>query len=79
MSVAAIEFSKLFEVVWVSLLAGIGVTLVYSLVILGAARSSEARRDGRGSAALGFGVLAGLAFLLFGLGVVYGVQIILNK
>ena len=76
---AVVEFSKIAEVVWVSLLAGIGVTTVYSLVILGAARSTEARRDGRGGAALGFGVLAGLALLGFAAGIVFGVQIILDK
>ena len=39
---AAIDWAALFEVVWVSLLAGTGVTAIFSLVIYGSARATEA-------------------------------------
>jgi hypothetical protein len=76
---AAIEWDKLVEVVWVSLLAGIGVTGVYSLIIFGGARAAEARRNGDGGAATLYGALAIAAFAVFAAGLVFGVAIILSK
>ena len=76
---AAVDAAGLLEVIWVSLVAGIGITTVFSLVVLGGARSAEARRGGRTRAATGYAVLAALAFALFALGVAFGVQIMLSK
>ena len=76
---ADIDWGALFEVIWVSLVAGIGVTAVYSLVIYSSGRASDARRDGNGGAAAIFGGLAILSFVLFMAGVIIGVTIMLNK
>ena len=79
MRLAAVEVSALLEVVWVSLVAGVGVTAMFSLVVLGSARSAEARRSGRAAAAWGYGSLATLALLVFAAGVIFGVQVMLSK
>jgi hypothetical protein len=79
MPLAEVEVGKLAEVVWVSLVAGVGVTTVFSLVVYSGARAGEARREGRSGAATAFGVLAGLALLGFLAGVTIGVSIMLNK
>jgi hypothetical protein len=76
---AIVDVDQLLEVVWVSLLAGVGVTTVFSLVILGGARSAEARRTGREGAAMVYAALAALAFALFAAAVVVGVIIMLRK
>ena len=76
---AAIHWGTLVQVVWASLVAGIGVTAIFSLVILASARASEHSRAGRGGAALGFGVLAALALLVFGAGIALGVDVMLSK
>ena len=76
---ADIAWGDLLEVIWVSLLAGVGITAVYSLVIYSSGRASDARRDGNGTAAAVFGGLAILAFVLFLAGVIIGVTIMLNK
>jgi hypothetical protein len=76
---AAVNVGDLVEVIWVSLLAGVGVTLTFSLVVLGSGRSAEARRTGRDSTAIGYATLAGLAFLVFVVGLVLGVNIMLSK
>ena len=76
---AAIDGAGLLEVVWVSLLAGIGVTLMFSLVVLGSGRSERSRRSGHGSAATVYGALAVLAFAVFLAGVVFGVNVMLSK
>jgi len=36
-----------WQAVWTSTVAGVGVTLVFSLAVLGATRSTDLRRDGR--------------------------------
>lgn len=74
---AAVEWSQLLEVVWVSLLAGVGVTVLFSLVVFGSSRAAEARREG-GSPAL-YGALAGLALLSFLGAVVFAITVILDK
>ena len=79
MRFAAVDAAGLVEVVWVSLLAGTGVTLTFSLVVLGGARSATARREGRGGEALAYGGLAALGFVVFITGVVFGVNIMLSK
>jgi hypothetical protein len=76
---AEIDGGALVEVVWVSLLAGIGVTLTFSLVVLSGARHATARREGRGAAALAFAGLTAVALAVFVAGVVLGVNIMLSK
>jgi hypothetical protein len=76
---AAVEFHELVEVVWVSLVAGIGITTVFSVVVYGVARAGESQREGRSAAATGFYALAAVALLVF-LGIVAtGVGIMLQK
>ena len=77
--VAAVEVGDIVEVIWVSLLAGIGITLAFSIVVLGSGKSAEARRAGRDGASAAYGALAVLAFLAFAVGTVLGVQIMLSK
>jgi hypothetical protein len=78
MLLAAVKASDILNVIWVSLVAGVFVTTAFSFVVLGSARSAEARRTGQGSAVL-WGGVAVLAFLLFAAVVVYGVHIMLAK
>jgi hypothetical protein len=76
---AAIEGGLLLEVVWASLLAGVFVTVVFSLVVLFSARSSEARRSGRGGAQVAYAALALVSMACFAFAVGYGVHIMLSK
>ena len=78
MLLATVKASDILNVIWVSLVAGVFVTTAFSFVVLGSARSAEARRTGQGSAVL-WGGVAVLAFLLFAAVVVYGVHIMLAK
>jgi hypothetical protein len=75
----ATEAGQIVEVVWVGLLAGVGITAVYSFAVLGMASSAEARRTGRRGAVIGYGALAVIALAVFAGGVVYGVHIMLSK
>jgi len=76
---AAVEAGDLLEVIWVSLVAGVVVSVSYSVVVLGTARSTDARRNHHGTAALVWAGIAVLAFAAFAGVVVYGVHIMLSK
>jgi hypothetical protein len=76
---AAIDAGQIAEVIWVSLLAGVGITGAYSLVVLGSARSLQARRSGRAFASVAYAGLAAVVFCLFAGAVIYGVHIMLTK
>jgi hypothetical membrane protein len=75
--VFAVDTHLLWQVIWVSFAAGLGIAVLFSLVILGSARAADARREG-GTAA-GWILLAVLAFLLFAAGVGLGVQEMITK
>ena len=79
MTLFAVEVSQLAEVVWVSTLAGLGISATYSLAVFGAGRYLEASREGRRGAAALYGALALAFLLLFAGGVIWGVQIMLAK
>ena len=79
MSPLAVETGQLLEVLWVSLLAGVGVTACFSFVVLGGARSAEARRAGRGGASAVYAALSVLAFAVFAALVIVGVRTMLTK
>jgi hypothetical protein len=76
---AAVEAGDIFEVIWVSLIAGVVVSVTYSCVVLGSARSADARRNGQGTSALLWGGVALIAFAAFAATVVFGVHTMLAK
>jgi hypothetical protein len=74
-----VELSQLGEVVWVSLLAGVGTSISFSLVVLGGGRSAEARRQGRETVAFAYAALAVVFLCAFGAAVAFGVHTMLAK
>jgi hypothetical protein len=76
---AVIDFHGLFQVIWVSIVASLTATVLFSSAVFGLARADEARRGGRGTAAAAFGALAVVALVLFAAAVVVGVAVMLNK
>jgi hypothetical protein len=77
--VGAIDFHALGQVIWVSLVAGVGVSVLFSLVIWGADKAGDARREGQDSQALAYGALAIVAMAVFSVAVVVGVIVMLHK
>jgi hypothetical protein len=64
-----VDTQALLKTVVAAFVAGVGVTLIFSLAILGASRFADMSRDGRPVVAIAFGVL-GLAALLAALAAV---------
>jgi hypothetical protein len=58
-----VDWDALLQVIWVSLLAGVGLTAAWGFALLGATRALEFGRDGRVGEAVVYGALgvAGVA------------------
>jgi hypothetical protein len=73
-----VDWDALLQVIWVSLVAGVGVTAAWAFAIVGATRSVEHGRDGRSGEAVVYavigvaGVAAVLAAIVFGIVILTG-------
>jgi hypothetical protein len=79
MIAAAIDWGQLFELVWAGALAGVGVSVAFATLILGATRAADHRRADRVRIASGYIVLAAMAAFAFAGSVVFGVWVIVSK
>jgi hypothetical protein len=74
-----VDTQALLKTVAASAAAGVGVTVVFSQAILGAARFADMNRDGRPAAAIAFGVLAIVALLAAVAAVTIGIIVMTRK
>ena len=77
--IAAVDTAKLFELVWAALLAGVAVSVLFAVLIVGATRATDLRKAERPAAAgvlLGVSVAAGLACIA---AIVFGLSVIVSK
>ncbi|MGI8945734.1 MAG: hypothetical protein ACR2GL_05785 [Thermoleophilaceae bacterium] len=74
-----IDWGALLDVVWTSIVGGIGVTAVFSVAVLGATRGGEQRREGNAAAAAAYGLLLVLATAAVLAAVVFGVVVMTSK
>jgi hypothetical protein len=74
-----VETKELVETVVASLIAGVGVTVVFSIAIWGAARFADLSRSERPLAAGGAAALAGLALAVTLAAVVLGIVVMTKK
>ena len=79
MTLAAIDAGQLFELAWASALAGIAVAVCFSLVIVGAARAGDCRRNRRAGSATAYAALSVVSGILF-IGIaVFAISVITAK
>jgi hypothetical protein len=79
MLATVIETKALLDTVIVSLVAGIGVTAVFAILIFGVTRSAEMVRDERPVAATAAGTLAVVAFAVVAGAIVLGIVVMTQK
>ncbi|HZI91792.1 MAG TPA: hypothetical protein VFD31_09235 [Thermoleophilaceae bacterium] len=75
----AVDWGAVLEVIWASLLAGVGVTAIFSVGVLGASRAVESRRGGHGAAAGAYAVLTLLAFVAVAAAMAFGIVVMTQK
>jgi hypothetical protein len=80
MSLAAVvDTDALLKVAFYSLTGALGLTVVFSLGIVGVAKADDLRREGRSQAAAGYIALAVLSAILVVAGVIEAIVIMTSK
>jgi len=79
MSATIVESKELLQTVIASIVAGVGITVVFSVAIWGAARFADLSRGERPAAAAAAAALAVLSGLVTLAGVAYGIVIVASK
>jgi hypothetical protein len=73
-----VDVDALLQVLWVSVAAGVGLSVAFSVTIAGAARATHERREGRAGPAVAWATVATLCAVLCGAAVVIGVTVMLH-
>jgi hypothetical protein len=74
-----VDTKALLQVVWISAASGIGLTIVFSVTIAGAARATHERREGRAGPAIAWATVATLCAMVCVAAVIIAVTIMLKK
>ena len=74
-----VDTEALLKTVVAAFIAGVGVTLIFSLAVLGASRFVDRSRDGRPAAAFAFGTLGLVALLAALAAVTLGIIVMTRK
>jgi hypothetical protein len=74
-----IDWDAAWQAIWTAAVAGVGVTIVFSIAVFGATRSTDTRHDEHPGGAVLYGVLALVAFAATLGAVVYAITLITTK
>jgi formate/nitrite transporter FocA (FNT family) len=74
-----VDTQALLKTIVAAFVAGVGVTLIFSLAILGASRFADMSRDSRPVTAVAFGVLGLVALLAALAAVTFGIIVMTRK
>ena len=78
MIASIVDTDALLQVVWVSLIAGVGVPACYALAILGSTRALEFGRNGRPVEAVFFVIVGVLGLAVVIASIVFGIVTLVN-
>jgi hypothetical protein len=71
-----VDWDALLQVIWVSLVAGVGVTAAWGVALLGSTRALEIGRDGRVGVAALYAIVGAVAFVTVIAAIVFGILIL---
>ncbi|HKH23476.1 MAG TPA: hypothetical protein VKA88_07625 [Solirubrobacterales bacterium] len=74
-----VDTKSLLQSVVASLVAGIGISTAFAILIFGISRSADLARSERSALATAAGVLAALAFLVVAASIVLGIVVMTQK
>ena len=78
MIASIVDTDALLQVIWVSLVAGVGVPSCYALAILGSTRAIEFGRNGRVGEAVMFAIVGILGLAVVVASIVFGILTLIN-
>ena len=78
MIATVVDWDAILQVIWVSLLAGVGVTAAWGFALLGANRALEYGRNGHAVAAVAYGVVGVAGFAVVIGAIVFGLLVLLG-
>lgn len=73
-----VDTDALLQVIWVSIIAGVGVTAGYGFGILGTARTVELGRDGRLAEAILLAIVGVVGYAVVIAAIVWGILMLVN-
>jgi hypothetical protein len=79
MTATIVDWSDLLQTIGASIIAGIGITVAFSVVIWGGARFADLRREDRPGPAGVALTVSGLALAIVTAGVVFGIVVMTAK
>jgi hypothetical protein len=71
-----VDWHAILQVIWVSLLAGVGVTASYGFGLLGTTRAIEYARDGRAAEAVAYAAVGVVGLVIVVAAIVFGIVIL---
>jgi hypothetical protein len=74
-----VDTDALLEVIWVSIAAGIGLTAIYGVAIVGASRAVDSGRRGQTGGAVVYGALGLVALAVVLAATVFGLETLSDK
>jgi hypothetical protein len=74
-----IDWNAAWQAIWTAAVAGVGISVVFSLAVLGATRTTDMRREDRPVQAAFYGVVALAAVAATLAAVVYAITVITTK
>lgn len=79
MTATIVDWSDLLQTIGASIVAGVGITIAFSVVIWGTARFADLRREGRTAEAGLPLTVSGVALAVVAAGVVFGIVVMTTK
>jgi hypothetical protein len=79
MIASIVDTDALLEVIWVSLVAGIGLTAVFGVAIVGTSRAVDSGRTGHRAGAVAYGALGLVALAVVIVASVLGIETLSDK
>ena len=76
MIATVVDWDALLQVIWVSLVAGVGVTAAWGFALLGSTRALEVGREGRVAEAAVYAVVGVAGFVAVVAAIVFGIVIL---
>jgi hypothetical protein len=74
-----VDWSVILDIILGAVVAGLGVTVMFAIAIVGASGLGQARREGRGGSTIFYGAVTALGLTGFFGGAVFAVLIIVDK